>query len=776
MGEVWRAVDTRLGREVAVKVLPERFAADERSIERFDLEARAISSLNHPNICALYDVGSDAGAHYLVMEILEGESLAERLRKGPLPLPEVLRYGGEIASALHAAHRRGITHRDLKPANIILTASGAKLVDFGLAKPLADAARDVEGLTDLPTEEKRPPLTREGTIVGTPPYMAPEQLEGGQVDARTDIFALGDVLYEMATGYRPFDGKSKAALIASILTADPEPIANRVPGFPPALDHLVRTCLQKDPDRRWQSAQDIATQLEWIGERGDGAEVAAATPPQTSRHREALLATLAVVMLAGGGLYWGFGRSPAVPPGDSITSVAVLPFENVGGDPDREYLSDGVAETLINSLARLPDLEVTARSTSFRFKGTGLDPLQVGRELGVGAVLTGRVSVRGDNLVVGAELLDVAGGTQLWGERYDRRAVDLASIQATIASEIAGRLRAELTGEERRQLTRGGTESAEAYDLYLKGLNHWDRVNYAGMSDAIEYFQRAGAADPGYALPHLGLADVYSTIGYHGMGMPQVVWPKVKAEAQRALELDETLAGAHAAIGLALLFHDWDFPAAKRALDRALTLDPDSAPTHHWYAHYWGATGEVERSLEAGERAVELEPLHMLLRGHQSYFLASTGRRDELVESCAKAAEVDSTHYLVATCRGLAHVLQGRLPEAIAEFEVAAERSDGSALPLMDLGVAYAAAGRRRDAEGVIEDLHERADRRGYIVSGKVAMIHAVLGETEEAFEWLEKAFVERDPVLLFLKTSSGFEGLRADPRLDDLVRRVGLP
>ncbi|HUP64970.1 MAG TPA: protein kinase [Thermoanaerobaculia bacterium] len=296
MGEVWRAVDTRLGRDVAIKVLPERFAADQRFVERFDREARAISSLNHPNICALYDVGSDAGAHYLVMEILEGESLAERLRKGPLPLPEVLRYGAEIASALHAAHRRGITHRDLKPGNVILTASGAKLVDFGLAKPLADAAWDVEGLTDMPTEDKPPPLTREGSIVGTPPYMAPEQLQGGQADARTDIFALGAVLYEMATGYRPFEGKSAAALTASILAADPEPIANRVPGTPPALDHLVRTCLQRDPDRRWQSARDIATQLEWIGERGGRTEAAVATPPRT--WREWLPWGVAAVLLA----------------------------------------------------------------------------------------------------------------------------------------------------------------------------------------------------------------------------------------------------------------------------------------------------------------------------------------------------------------------------------------------------------------------------------------------------------------------------------------------
>jgi tetratricopeptide (TPR) repeat protein len=373
--------------------------------------------------------------------------------------------------------------------------------------------------------------------------------------------------------------------------------------------------------------------------------------------------------------------------------------------------------------------------------------------------------------------MDVESGAALWGDRYTREPGDLLSVETEIATEIADRLRLERSGDERIRLASAATRNVDAYDLYLKGLYAWNRVNYAGMNEAITYFERAIEADPEYALPHLGLANIRGTMGYMGLAPPKVIWPLVKAEAERALELDGQLAGAHAALGHAILFFDWDWPAARRALDRAMELDPDYAPTHHWFSHYWWVVDDMERGLEAGRRAVELAPVDMLLRGHQMYYLSSIGRHDELVEGCQQAAEVDSTHYLVASCRGLGRLLEGQLPEAIAQFEVAAERSGGSSLPLMDLGVAYAVAGRREDAARVIADLHARADRQGYSVSGKVAMIHTVLGETEQAFEWLERAYAERDPMMLFLlRGFRYYDGLRADPRFDDLVRRVGLP
>ena len=520
-----------------------------------------------------------------------------------------------------------------------------------------------------------------------------------------------------------------------------------------------------------QTASDLVSDLERSRRAVESGSAAA--PPAVQRRRfvgRLLGASLVVTLL---GLAAWFSLQPGTD--GPIDSLAVLPFENGSDDPDLEYLSDGLTDSLINSFAELGSIRIVHRSRVFQYKGQASPPEEVGRELGVRAVLTGQVTQRGDSLVVRVQLVDVETGSHLWGDRYTGEPGDLLAVETEIASEIADRLRLELTGAEGQRLTRRRTESVEAYDLYLKGLYNWNKVDYAGMNEAITYFERAIEADPEYALPHLGLANVRGTMGYMGLAPPKVIWPVVKADAERALALDDRLAGAHAALGHAVLFYDWDWPAAKRSLDQAITLDPDDAPTHHWYAHYWMTQGDMEKALESSRRAVELAPVDMLIRGHEFYFLFMAGRHDQLVEGCLQAAEVDSTHYLVVTCRGQVRLLEGRLPEAIAEFEVAVERSGGSSLSVMDLGVAYALAGRQEDAAGAIADLNERADRQGYSVSGKVAIIHTALGETEQAFEWLERAYVERDPIMLFLTTMSAFDGLRADPRFEDLVRRVGL-
>jgi len=765
MGEVYRAEDTTLGRHVALKVLPADLSSDPDRLARFEREAKTLAALDHPNIVTIHSVEWTEGVRFLTMQLVEGKPLSELIPKGGMPLERIFDIVIATADALAAAHEKGVIHRDLKPANIMVGSDGrVKVVDFGLAKLREEDRATIA--TQLATE----PVTEEGRIVGTLPYMSPEQLRGGDLDDRSDIFSLGIVLYEMASGERPFKGKTAVSLISAVVKDSPQPVDTLRDGLPHHLGRVVGRCLEKNPERRYQTAKDVRNELEGLANEIESGSAAAPPAKQRRRFVGRLLGAALVVTLL------GLAAWLSLQPGTdgAIDSLAVMPFENGSDDPDLEYLSDGLTDSLINSFAELRSLRVVHRSGVFKYKGQASPPEEVGRELGVRAVLTGQVTLRGNSLVVRAQLVDVESGSVLWGDRYTREPGDLLAVETEIASEIADRLRLELTGAEGQRLTRRRTESVDAYDLYLKGLYAWNKVDFAGMNEAITYFERAIEADPEYALPHLGLANVRGTMGYLGLAKPKVIWPLVKAAAERALALDDRLAGAHAALGHAVLFYDWDWPAAKRSLDQAITLDPDDAPTHHWYAHYWMVQGDMEKALEYGRRAVELAPVDMLIRGHQNYFLSMAGRHDQLVESCLQAAEVDSTHWLIASCRGHALLLEGRLPEAIAEFEVAAESSRGFSLSVMDLGVAYALAGRKEDAAGEIADLNERADRQGYSVSGKVARILAVLGETEQAFEWLERAFVERDPLMLFLEPSY-FDGLRADPRFEDLVRRVGL-
>ena len=768
MGEVYRARDPRLGREVAIKVLRDEIADRDR-LRRFEQEARAAGALNHPNVLAVYDIGTHENTPYVVSELLEGETLRAHLKGGALPARRALDYALQIAHGLAAAHDKGIVHRDLKPENVFVTKDGrVKILDFGLAKLTRPGDSD---------RSEEPTVTVPGTVLGTVGYMSPEQVRGVEVDYRSDLFSFGAVLFEILSGQRAFRRDTAVETMNAILKEDAPALSGS--SSSPGLASIVGRCLDKNPDHRFQSTHDLALALEAAssGASSQPMPVSGAGAVRGGwalRHRRALLAGLAVVVLAAVGAYFYDAR---VAPPPAVTSVAVLPFENTGGDPDVEYLADGIAESLINRLARLSSLKVMARTTSFRFKGARVDPRQAGRELGVGAVLTGRVSLRGDTLIVGAELVDVAEGTQIWGERYDHSVSDLLVVQASIASEIANRLRVKLSGDERRELTGGETRSVEAYDLYLKGLHQWNRVDPVGLKNAEGYFERAIEADPAYALPHVGLANIYSTIGYMAMAPPQVIWPMVKAEATRALELDDRLAAAHAALGHAVLFFDWDFPAAKRSLDRALELDPEYAPTYHWLAHYWMTMGDMDKGLEESRRAVELAPLDMLIRGHELYFLAATRRRDELLERRRQAAEVNPDHWVLFTARGLAYLLEGKLPEAISELEQADTHSIGISLTLMDLGCAYGRAGERDKALETIAELNDRGARGRYGVSVQTGVIYGSLGDKDRAFELLETGFAEHNPFLLFLSTDwYWFDEIRDDPRYADLIRRVGLP
>jgi TolB-like protein/tRNA A-37 threonylcarbamoyl transferase component Bud32/Flp pilus assembly protein TadD len=775
MGEVYRARDSRLGRDVAIKVLPADRVVHDEDRRRFLQEARAASALNHPNIVTIHEIESAGDVDFIVMEYVPGTSLHGLVSGQGMPAAEVVRIAVTLADALGRAHARGIIHRDLKPANVMIGPEGVvKILDFGLAKVRPLQIPD-SGDDTVTQPSFQGPLTEVGTISGTVGYMSPEQATGKPVDHRTDIFSFGAMLYEMATGCAPFRGASTAETLAALLTESPQP-PSALAAVPVALEQVILKCLQKDPAARFQHFEEVARALH-AAPSALPAPVVAARPPRRLVLAGAL-ALVAVAALVAGVLGWRTWGSSRV--GDATTnrrfeSVAVLPFANSSVDPELEYVGDGLTENIINNIARLQRVRVVPRSTVFSHKGKIGDAQALGRSLEVGAVLTGRVTRKGDTLAIAVELIDIGGRSQIWGTQYTRRADDLQAIETEITREVAARLGFELTADDRRRLAKGGTQSVEAYDFYLRGLYHLSRPRLEGLKEAIGFFERAAQADPGYALPHAGLSDVYGMLGYLALGRPQEIWPKAKAEALKALTLDSELASAHAALGHAILFYDWDWPAAKQELDRAIALDPNGAPTYHWYAHYWMTQNNWDRAIEASRKAVELEPLNLFLHGHLSYFLAATRQPDQLREQARKAALLDPEFWVVHTGRGLAHLLRGELPESIPLLEKANERSGGLGIAMTDLGYAYALGGHAEQATKVVATLQTLASRNGFAVSVPTGVIHAGLRDKDRAFAALERAYVERDPMLLFLKAFYWFDNLRDDARHEHLIARIGL-
>jgi TolB-like protein len=560
MSEVYRARDPRLGREVAIKVLPVAIA-DRKRLGRFEQEARAAGGLNHPNVLAVYDVGTHNGAPFVVSELLEGHTLRGRLEGGALPVSKALDHALQIAHGLVAAHDKGIVHRDLKPDNVFITGEGrVKILDFGLAKLTRPGPFVQED------ERNAAKTTESGVVLGTVGFMSPEQVRGEAVDHRSDVFSFGAVLYEMLSGRRAFRRDSPVETMNAILKEDPPEISGTGREITPGLARIVHRCLEKRAGDRFQSAHDLALALESVSSGGSGPAAREDSGSDTAlavslvkRHKRALLATLAAMVLVAGGLYRGLARPPAPPVVDVIDSVAVLPFENVGGDPDREYLSDGVAETLINKLSLLPKLRVIARSTTFRFRGSDVDPRQVGRDLGVGAVLTGRVSLRGDTLVIGAELIDVAQGTQLWGERHNTRMGDILAVEEDIAGHISRGLRLTPAPEDETLLNRRLTVNPEAYRLFLLSRHERSRITAEGSRKALEYARQATERDPTYAPAYAALAESYNALGGAGQLPYREAYSRAKAAATRALALDETLPEAHTALARAVLYLDWDW-------------------------------------------------------------------------------------------------------------------------------------------------------------------------------------------------------------------------
>lgn len=736
MGEVYRARDTRLERDVAVKVLPARLADDPESRRRFELEARAVASLSHPNVLAIHDFGVEEGTAFAVTELLRGETLRDEMsRAGALPPARAADVARQTAAGLAAAHDQAIVHRDLKPENLFVTADGPlKILDFGLAKTVAaDHAPGPAVTQDLSA------ATLPGTVLGTAAYMAPEQAHGGELDARTDLFALGVILYEMLAGTNPFRRETPLATLGSILHDHPPRIETVAAGVPAGLAQLVNECLEKDPERRPSSAREILRRLESSG---------------------------AIDRAASG----------ATRASDAIDSLAVLPFVNESGDADTDFLSDGLTDNLIDNLSQLPSLRVMARSTVFSYRDRSLAPQQIADALRVRAVLTGRLHRRGAELVVRAELVDASDGTRLWGGRFDRAATDLLHIEDEIAREISGKLRLRLSTEERSLLAKRHTESPGAYEAYLRGRHVWNQWKTPdGMRTAIGFFEKALELDPLFARAFAGLADGWNMLGNIKALPPGEAYPRAKTAAQQGLAIDDAVAELHTSLGFVHRHWDWNWEAAERSYRRAIALNPGYPIAHRWYGHLLAGLGRHDEAIAESARAVELDPLSLLIRGAlgDSYFYAR--RYDEAIALYRETLDMDPTFLAGHTDLARALELSGRWDEAIAEFRAAeALAPKGPPEPSSGLAHVYAAMGRREEALAIVGDLLELSKRR-YVSPYGIGSIHACLGDAETALDWLEKAFAQHDQTLVWLKVHPRLDGLREHPRYRELLRKMGL-
>lgn len=740
MGEVYLAEDTNLGRTVALKILPTALAHGRERLRRFLQEARAAAALHHPNVVHIYEIGEFDGINFIAMEYIEGQTLYAKINHQPLDIGEVIEIGIEIADALAEAHAKGITHRDIKPTNIIMTPrSEVKVLDFGLAKVTTVAGAELHrAASDISTQIKTTP----GMVMGTVLYMSPEQAMGREVDHRSDIFSLGVVVYEMVTGRLPFSGETVIEIIDRIVHAQPEAIARFNYSVSTELEHIIHKCLEKDKERRYQSARELLVDLKNL-QRDSNAS--AGTAAQTRRK---------------------LSRK-------SINSLAVLPLVNSSADRNAEYLSDGITESIINSLAQLPQLRVMARSTVFRYKGREVDPQEVGRELNVRAVLVGRVLRLDDRLVIKTELVDTTDGAQLWGEQYNRSPSDIFVVQEEIARDITETLRLKLSGEQKKRLTKRYTENTEAYRAYLQGRFYWNKRNEEGLVKGVEYFKQAIEKDPAYALAYVGLADSYNILGFYSVLPPKEAFPKAKSAAMKALNIDNKLAEAHASLAYTILYHNWDWLAAEKEFQRAIELNPRYPSAHQFYANFLTALGRREAIAE-WKAAQELDPLSLIINAGLGWAYYFVRQYDQAVEQLKKALELDSDFELAHLWLGSVYVEKSLFKDAIAEIQKAVALSKGRTGIVAALGHAYARAGKRDEAQHILDELSQ-LEKRKYVSPYRMANIYAALGENDRAFEWLQKAYEDRSHLLVFLMVDPRLDALRPDPRFVDLLRRIGL-
>ncbi|HEX8747436.1 MAG TPA: protein kinase, partial [Pyrinomonadaceae bacterium] len=717
MGEVYLAQDTQLDRTVALKILPVDLARDQLRMRRFIQEAKSASALNHPNIITIYEVGELDDTHFIATEFVDGGTLRQRINGEKLSVDESLEIAVQAASALQAAHEAGIIHRDIKPDNIMLRRDGyVKVLDFGLAK-LTEKSN--ERLLSAP-EAMTLVNTEPGLVVGTVSYMSPEQARGLIVDTRSDIWSLGVVIYQMLTGHEPFEAETPTDQIVSIIERQPPPISFYTEGVPVELERIILRALAKDRGDRYQTINEMLDELRLVRKR---------LAFQTELNRSMSAGELNLSHLASGAsaqsVTLSDGDRQVAPPVSktvssitkrrrprkkAIDSIAILPLMNIGGDPNTEYLSDGITESIINSLSRLQRLRVMARSTVFRYKGRDADPREVGEELRVRAVLTGRLQLFGDRLMIATELVDSFDGAQLWGEQYNRRLSDIFEVQEEIANEISEKLQLKLTGEEKRRLTKRYTDDTKAYHLYLKGRYFWNKRSRDSLERGLVFFKQAIEADAAYALAYSGLADSYALLGV--ALPPRDAFPRAIAASLKALEIDDTVAEAHTSFAFARMFFEWDWAGAEGEFKRAIELNPNYATAYQWYGRLLSALGRHNESIVNLQMAQALDPLSLSINTGVgvSYYMA--GRYEDAIEQYRKALEVNDAFTLAHEHLGSALLQLGRMEEGVAEFQKAAQLDEGDIGLRASLGQAYAVAGRREEAESILSELTGAARER----------------------------------------------------------------